>query len=427
MFVIIRKTYAIYLALGAIIGVAASIIIMNLLMGYFAVASDSYTSVHPHITIHGSWPQNEAFKIAADLPLLDRRIAVAAPAVHFDRTITLANVKIISDLCELGAPSEKSCGTDRSISSAVRTYGYEVASEKVVDVQIRGVSVADSTTIANFTKLMTGEPNLSRLTLDKDTNGNVMPIAFIAQDTLISEVVGTYLIAPEALKNTYDRYYRLHGVIRLGAKSSGAPLLITGLKQALALAPPGLTQPNVIEARLTEPLKADEVVIRLKKKFGLDSKIETWIDRERSAFRFLNATWVMVFAVMLNISLVVAISIYSTLTLSILRNRWKVALLGTLGCTPFRIGAIFLAFALLIALIGIVGGSILGYFASCWLGGELYQRFLGLPPERFAATIGWEPVIWMATATLLIFVFSALLPVRRAVRIRPAAAMSEQA
>jgi ABC-type lipoprotein release transport system permease subunit len=427
MFAIIRKTYAFYLALGAIIGVAASIIIMNLLMGYFAVASEAYTSVHPHVTIHGSWPEAEAAGLAASLPSLDPRIVKAAPGIHFDRTITLASVDVLSGLCQPDATAEQSCKPGQSASTAVRTYGYNVKTQRVVDVQVRGISVNNNETIANFSKLMAGESDFTRLTQDRDSNGNELPVAFLAQDNLISSVVGSFLISPEALNPSYPRYYRLQGVIRLGAKSSGAPLLVTGLRQALAIAPAGLKQPNVIEASLSEPLQADAVVQEIRKKFGPDARIETWIDRERSAFEFLNATWVMVFFVMLNISLVVAISIYSTLTLSILRNRWKIALLGALGSTPGNIGTIFLTFAIVIALAGVVGGSILGYFASRWLGGWLYETFLGLPPERFAATIGWEPVIWMSAATILIFIISALLPVRRAVSIRPAEALSGQA
>src|SRR6185503_4229746 len=134
-------------------------------------------------------------------------------------------------------------------------------------------------------------------------------------------------------------------------------------------------------------------------------------------------TWVMVFSVMLSICLVVAISIYSTLTLSILRNRWKVALLGSLCYTPLRIGMIFLTFAGGMALIGISGGVLLGHFSSHWIGGALYNAVLGLPPERFAATVTWRPAAWMAVATLAIFILSAIMPARRAVMIQPAEAL----
>ena len=163
---------------------------------------------------------------------------------------------------------------------------------------------------------------------------------------------------------------------------------------------------------------------RLRQALGTGFHIQTWIDKERSAFQFLNATWIMVFAVMLSICLVVAISIYSTLTLSILRSRWKVALLGTVGYTPAKIGGIFLGFAIGVGLIGIGCGVLVGHLASQWIGGLLYQAFLGLAPDRFAQTMTWRPAAWMAAATLVIFIVSAIMPARRAVAIRPAEALS---
>lgn len=423
LFVIVRPMFALFLALGAIVGVAASVVIMNLLVGYFSVASDAYISVHPHILIHGSWSTEEAQMLAGRLPGLDRQITMAAPGLHFNRTITLATANVITDLCDTTVTAEDNCAGRRDIRRAVRAYAYDVTDQKQVDVQVRGIVVANDDTVANYRRLMSSAPDLARLTRDRDTGGNELPVAFIAQDTLIGDITGSYLVAPAALAASYTRYYRLHGVIRLGAKSSGDPLLIMGLDQALALAPPDLRQPNVIEVRLASPLAADETIIKLRNSLGDRLRYETWIDKERSAFAFLNATWIMVFSVMLSICLVVAISIYSTLTLSILRNRWKVALLGSIGFTPFRIGLIFMLFACGVAMIGIGGGVALGQYLSYWVGGTLYHGVLGLPPERFAATITWTPAAWMALATLVIFVLSAIMPVRRAVTIRPAEAL----
>jgi hypothetical protein len=111
----------------------------------------------------------------------------------------------------------------------IRTYAYDVISQQQRDVQVRGINVVNGGTVANYGKLMAAEPNLERLMQDRDSGGNELATAFIAQDTLINEVAGTYLLSSESLAPTYTRYYRLHGVVRLGAKSSGAPLLILGL------------------------------------------------------------------------------------------------------------------------------------------------------------------------------------------------------
>ncbi|HXO73535.1 MAG TPA: FtsX-like permease family protein [Bradyrhizobium sp.] len=412
-----------FLALGAIVGVAASVIIMNLLVGYFSVASDAYINVHPHILIHGSWSAAESDVFIQRLLRTDRRIAMAAPAFHFNRTITLASVNVLTDLCDRDTTAENNCSGKRDIQRAIRAYAFDVIEQKQVEVEIRGISVRSDDTVANYRSLISGPPDFGRLSRTRDSGGNYLPTAFIAQDTLVGDIAGTYLISSAALAPTYDHYYRLNAVIRLGAKSSGDPLLILGLEQAKQLAPPELTQPNVIEVRLSLPLAAEEIVKQLQPALGPGLRYETWIDKERSAFQFLNATWVMVFAVMLSICLVVAISVYSTLTLSILRNSWKVALLGSLGYTPLRVGMVFVMFAVSVALVGIGGGVLLGHFLSYWIGGALYGGVLGLPPERFAASVTLRPAAWMSLATLAIFFASAIIPVRRAVTIRPAEAL----
>jgi ABC-type lipoprotein release transport system permease subunit len=426
VFVIVRPVFALLLALGTIVGVAASVVIMNLLVGYFSVASDAYINVHPHILIYGSWSLEEAESFSQRVLRADSRIAMAAPALHFNRTITLASVNVLTDLCDPTATAENNCSGRRDIEQAVRTYAFDVVQQKQVEVEIRGISVLHSDTVANYRSLISGSPDFDRLLRTRDTGGNYMPTAFIAQDTLVDDFAGTYLISSGALAPTYDHYYRLNGIIRLGAKSSGNPLLILGLNQAKELAPPGLTQPNVIEVRLSAPLAAEKIVKSLQSTLGPEVRFETWIDKERSAFRFLNATWIMVFAVMMSICLVVAISVYSTLTLSILRNNWKVALLGSLGYSPLKIGLVFLVFAVGVALVGISGGVILGHFLSYWIGGTLYHSVLGLPPERFAATVTLQPAAWMSLATLSIFLASAIVPVGTAVAIRPARAMRGQ-
>jgi ABC-type antimicrobial peptide transport system permease subunit len=84
---------------------------------------------------------------------------------------------------------------------------------------------------------------------------------------------------------------------------------------------------------------------------------------------------------------------------------------------------VFVTFAVGVALVGIGGGVLLGHFLSYLIGGWLYSGVLGLPPERFAATVTLRPAAWMSLATLAIFLLSAIIPVRQAVTIRPAKAL----
>lgn len=427
IFVMVRPLFAVLLSLAAVIGVAASNIIMNLLIGYFAVATSAYTSVHPHIAVHGSWSKAAAADAVARIRGLDALVVRAAPALHFPRTLTFAGVNVLGELCDAAKTPQENCKEDRSAKGASRVYAFDVTNQRRAEVQVRGITIENGDTPADLRKLMSGDTDFQRLVTERDSGGNELPVAFIAEDTLISEMVGNFLIDPGSLRDSYQRYYRMLGVLRLGAMTSGAPLLVLGMEQARKLAPPSVPEVNVIEVRLSDALAAERIATAIGGALGPGARVETWIARERPAFQFLNATWVMVFTVMLSICFVVAISIYSTVTLSVLRNRWKIALLGVVGMTPARIAAIFLGFGVVVALTGIVFGTALGYHASRIIGGTLYEKVLKVSYDRFAETMTLGPAIWMAAATLAIFVVSVVLPARRAVSIRPAVALRGQA
>lgn len=426
IFVIIRPLFAVFLTIGAVFGVAASVIIMNLMVGYFSVAQEAYTSVHPHIVVKGTQSDEQAGKLAAKIAASDPQITMALPALHFEDTFSIASVLVLSELCDPSASLQQTCSKNRNISKVRRTYAYDVNNTKQTNVQLRGISIENGETVANYRKLVAGSLNFNRLAQTRDEGGNQLPYGFMAQDTLVGSNQSTYLISRGLLKPKFERYFRLTGLIRLGAKSSGAGLIVTGLEQAKQFVPEGSRHANVVEVRLAVPGRAEAVAKKLATTIGKDLKIETWVDKERPAFEFLNATWIMVFAVMLSSCVVVAISIYSTLTLSVMRNRWKVAVLGTLGATQSRIGRLFMYFAVSIAFVGTVLGVIIGNYASIWIGGWLYRTYLNMPGQDFARTLTLEPSIWMAVATTLIFVISAVLPAIQATRIRPSEALNNR-
>jgi len=426
IFVIIRPLFAILLVLGAIIGVATSIIIMNLLVGYFSVAQEAYTSVHPHLIVTGITSDEEAFNLARTIKSAVPSVSKASPALHHEDTFSIASVHVMRDLCDPNVTIEQTCKENRDITNVRRTYAYDVNSLSQTTVQLRGITIKNNETVANYRKLIAGSMNFNRLMQTEDEGGNQLPIGFMAQDTLVSSAQTDFLISRGLLGGTYPNYFRLNGLISLGAKSSGSGLLVLALDQAKELLPEDKRYANVVEVQISNPLNAEQVAKKLVPIVGNSRQIETWIDKERPAFEFLNATWVMVFAVMLSTCVVVAISIYSTLTLSVIRNRWKVALFGILGATQARIGRLFIYFALSIALIGTALGIVLGNYASMWIGGWLYQTYLDVPKEEFVRTLTLEPSIWMAIATTLIFVISAVLPALRATHIKPSEALNDR-
>ena len=377
---------------------------------------------NPHISIHGSWLRDNATEFAKQIAQSHPQILDAAPALYFTQTMTLAQVSVTDQLCDLSRRTDP-CSESSYIGNFTRVYAYKIRELNRTVVQVRGITIDQDDTIADLKKLIVGGTNLGRLSRVLDSGGNPFPVAFLAQDSLISSDANEYLISTGELDSIYVNYYRLHGVLRINAKGSGEPLLIFDIDQVHEFAPDDLPEVNVIEVRLADPLKAELVVSHLKQQLALEGHMRSWIDIERPTFEFLNTIWLMVFSVMLSICLVVGISIYSTLTLSALRNKYKIALLRVLGVKPLDIVQIFLLYAVIVSTISIIFGVVIGNFSSRIIGGKLYLAFFDLEPYRFAETITLVPAIWVSIGTLLIILGAALVPTIVAIRTRHADAL----
>jgi lipoprotein-releasing system permease protein len=133
---------------------------------------------------------------------------------------------------------------------------------------------------------------------------------------------------------------------------------------------------------------------------------------------------------LLSIIAIASFNVVSSLVLVVIDKQGDIAILRALGATPGNIRSLFLLQGLVIALVGIVCGSMLGGLGSLWASElvALLESLLGVqflttdvyPIDYIPADLRWENVLIIALVTALMCFLAALYPAHRAAKFLPA-------
>lgn len=415
---ILRPLYAVFIVLGGGIGVAATLVIMNLLNGYVQIAQEAYMGIHAHILVSGAFSQDEASGLIARIKGAAPGVIDAAPAVYADMPLTAAKVSILSSVCHERTDGQFMCGReDRPGERASVRRSYQMLSRSNVSVSIRGIDVGGPVA-TDFAKYIRGEADIPRLARTMDQNGNVLPVSFYAEREIVDELPAYFLFEKGGLKDSYANYYRALGYLKLGVKKSGLPLMILGTDAARTLIGfEGFA--NRIEVRLKDPINAAETAAVLRSVLGSGVAVSSWIDAEEATFRLIGVMRTMAFLMIASGCALAAVGVYSTFTLSISRGRKKIALLSILGLPPKSLFFMLLGFAAILASGSIVVGTLLGEMASYGIGGYLYSQILGRSFAEFGDTMNATIMAWVGGVVLVLFTAAALAPAFQALRFDP--------
>jgi lipoprotein-releasing system permease protein len=118
----------------------------------------------------------------------------------------------------------------------------------------------------------------------------------------------------------------------------------------------------------------------LREKLGYPYYTMSWIERNRSLFRWMTIEKWMMFIVLSLIVLVAAFNIISTLIMVVMEKSSEIGILKSMGATAQSIMRIFVLQGLLVGGTGTLLGSLVG-FVLCWV--QQTYRVLSLPPDIY--------------------------------------------
>ncbi|PSQ99735.1 MAG: permease [Bacteroidetes bacterium QS_9_68_14] len=178
--------------------------------------------------------------------------------------------------------------------------------------------------------------------------------------------------------------------------------------------------------RLTDLDRADEVKAALQRRLGDDYRVETWYDLRASLYDVMRSEKWVAWAILLLIIVVAAFNIVGSMMMIVIEKQRDIGALKAMGASEQDVRRIFLNEGLLIGAVGTGAGLAVG------LGLAFLQKEFSLVPmtqaESFlidAYPVAVRPldVALIAAAAMALCVGAAVYPAHRAARVAPARAV----
>lgn len=231
-------------------------------------------------------------------------------------------------------------------------------------------------------------------------------------------------LSPIGMMPKYQQF-KVTGIFRSGFYNYDSAWAFIRLSDAQRLFSLPDTVISVIEFKIDDLYKAEEVGNALEKAAGPGFVAKNWMDENRALFRALRLERVVTFLTIGLIVFVAALNILISLIMMVMEKTKDVAVLISMGAKRRQIRGIFMFQGVLIGVIGTVAGLILGYGIA--IAGAKYH-FVALSAEVYS--IDYLPFaprlidgLLIAAVALLISFVATLYPSWSAARVLPAEAL----
>ena len=231
-------------------------------------------------------------------------------------------------------------------------------------------------------------------------------------------------LSPIGMMPKYQQF-KVTGVFRSGFYNYDSAWAFIRLSDAQRLFSLPDSVISVIEFKIDDLYKADDVGNTLEKAAGPGFVAKNWMDENRALFRALRLERVVTFLTIGLIVFVAALNILISLIMMVMEKTKDVAVLISMGAKRRQIRGIFMFQGVLIGVIGTVAGLILGFGVA--IAGAKYH-FVALSAEVYS--IDYLPFaprmidgLLIAAGALLISFVATLYPSWSAARVLPAEAL----
>jgi lipoprotein-releasing system permease protein len=178
---------------------------------------------------------------------------------------------------------------------------------------------------------------------------------------------------------------------------------------------------SVLEFRVSDADRAEEIAARLATSAGAGYAATTWADENRALFRALRLEKLVTALFIGLITFVAGLNILVVLSMTVADRAKDIAVLMAMGARREQIRGVFLVLGLGVGGVGTLLGLIAGY-GIAWTAGA--YRLIPLDPQIYSIPyVPFDPnlfdALWIVAAALLISAASTLVPASSAARIEP--------
>jgi lipoprotein-releasing system permease protein len=391
---------------GVTLGVAALIVVLSVMNGFYDFVRDLLVSIDPHVRVvsEGRQGVGNADSLLSVVRGLDGVVA-ASPYVE-GKALLLHG----------GEGSANRVVVVRGVDPATMADEQEV-------VQQTGFGEFDLSTHDGVSGIVLGMSLGNRLgLLPGGTTRSASRIGLLSAPAIEQTLTQIFGVPPV-------RRYEVRGLFEMQAAYDQSHVFVS-LDEAQRLFQTG-RRVTGIDVRLDDLDRAGEIKAQLRARldaaqFETPFEVQTWYDLQKSLYDVMRIEKWVASAILMLIVVVAAFNIVGSLTMVVIEKRRDVGVLRAMGVSKSNIRRIFLTEGALIGAIGTGFGLVLG------LGLALLQKHFNLVPmaqaesfmiDAYPVAIRPMDVALVATVSFALCVLAALYPASRASAIEPARAV----
>ncbi len=188
-----------------------------------------------------------------------------------------------------------------------------------------------------------------------------------------------------------------------------------------------------ISARLNDLDLAPQIAIELERDFPRDTYVSDWTRQNANYFSAVKMEKKMMFIILSIIVIVAAFNIVSTLVMAVTDKQADIAILRTLGASPFSIMKIFIVQGIIIGLVGMILGVITGATIALNIGSivPFIENLFGVQflskdvylISDVPSDLHYDDVLIVSVFSFVVSLLATLYPSWRASRTQPAEAL----
>jgi lipoprotein-releasing system permease protein len=293
---------------------------------------------------------------------------------------------------------------------------------KAIDIN----TADDVTEISN--KIVSGELDFSEKIIgDRKLTGIVLGrhLADAILALNIGDVVSLWSMPKEGgiFAQPIIKQFYVAGLVEFGYYEYDKILSYISIKDAQELY--GMQGVSWIDIKLDNYEQANVVGNELSAALGYPYTSETWFDRNKSLFSWMEIEKILSFLLLSMIIMVAAFNIVSSLVMVVMDKTREIGILKSMGATAKSIRRIFMFEGMLVGVIGTVLGNVIAY-SIIFL--QVKFNLIPLPPDvylinSFPVELEWIDFIAITTMALSLSFFSSVYPANKASKLIPVEAI----
>lgn len=393
-----RNHYISFISLTSMIGlglgVLAMIVVLSVMNGFQKEMSTRILGMVPHATLSADQPLAD-WKAVAEVAKRNPQVIGAAPFAELEGMFSYRGIM---------QPIQIN-GVDPAQEQQVSIIGQHMVQGRLDDLRPGEFGVVIGEVTARRFRLNVGD----KLTL------------------IVPEV-------SSAAGGITPRMQRLNvvGVFKVGAELDGSLALIS-IADASSIQRFAPQQVQSVRVALKDLYKAPQVSAAIAASLGAGYKANDWTHTQGSLFSAMKMEKTMIGLLLLLIIAVAAFNIIATLVMVVADKRSDIAILRTLGATPWQIMSTFMVQGTVIGSIGTLIGGVLGVIVALNVTGWMawLERVSGTHVfssdvyyiNNLPSDLQVGDVLLICGAALLMSFLATLYPAWRASRTQPAEAL----